>query len=215
MSGGKTARGGKDAKARVRQCALTRVCRDPQDLIRFVLDADGHVVPDLKRRLPGRGVWLTAARDVIAEAAKAGVFPRAFRRPVIVGDDLPERVEQLLARAALGRLSLSNKAGQVVSGFHKVDQALGRDPVAALIHASDAAADGCAKLDAKHAKVSASQEGQPKVVACFNNEELSLALGRSNVVHAAVIKGGATTSFLDAAAKLERFRAGGAAFAAA
>ena len=49
---------------------LTRERLPKQDLIRFVLAPNGEIVPDLKERLPGRGVWVTAAHDKVAEAAK-------------------------------------------------------------------------------------------------------------------------------------------------
>ena len=42
----------------VRRCAVTRALRPKDELIRFVFGPDGAVVPDLKEKLPGRGVWL-------------------------------------------------------------------------------------------------------------------------------------------------------------
>lgn len=194
-----------------RQCAVTRMVRPPDELIRFVLDPEGQVVPDLKRRLPGRGAWVTAAADVVAQAARKGAFARAFRQPVEVGPDLAVLVETLLAKAALGALSLANKAGEVIVGFSKVEAAIEAGKAAALVHAAEASADGRRKLDGKLARA---RPGAP-VIDGLNGEQLSLALGRPNVVHAAVTGGGASAGFLGAAARLERFRAGSAAFAAA
>jgi len=199
------------AAAAERQCAVTRIVRPREALIRFVVDPEGRVVPDLKARLPGRGVWVTAAADVVAEAARKGHFARGFQRTVAVAPDLATLVESLLARAALGALALANKAGQVVAGFAQVAEALDRGRVAGLIHAAEAAEDGKRKLDSKL------RGGDPDapVVGRFTGEELSLALGRPYVVHAAVTGGGAGAGFLTAVARLERFGAGSAAFAAA
>ena len=198
-----------------RQCAVTRQCKPLEELLRFALDPEGHAVPDLKARLPGRGVWLTCARDVIDKAAAGGVFARAFRKPVTTEDSLGDLVEDLLERDALQRLSLANKAGLVVCGFDKVVKVLRSGGEAILIHAADAAPDGCVKLDGL-ARSKASGTRSPAPVLCnFNIEKMSLALGRPNVVHAALKQGGPRVKFMDAVARLERFRAGGAVDAAA
>lgn len=194
-----------------RQCAVTRIVRPLDELIRFVLDPEGRVVPDLKRRLPGRGAWVTAAADTVAQAAAKGAFARAFRQPVKVDPDLAGLVEGLMEKAALGALSLANKAGQAIVGFVKVETAIAAGEVVALVHASEAAPDGRRKLDGKLARI----RPEAPVIGGFNGEQLSLALGRPNVVHAAVTDGGASAGFLGAAARLERFRTGSAAFAAA
>lgn len=194
-----------------RQCAVTRIVRPRDELIRFVVDPEGRVVPDLKRGLPGRGAWVTAAADMVAQATAKGIFARAFRQPVKVDQSLVPLVEGLLEKAALAALSLANKAGQVIVGFDQVDGAIRGGKVAALLHASEAAQDGRRKLDGKLARI----RPQAPVIGAFNAEQLSLALGRPNVVHAAVTEGGASAGFLGAVARLERFRVGSAAFAAA
>lgn len=199
----------------MRQCAVTRTRRAPDDLIRFVADPEGRIVPDLKAALPGRGVWLTCACDVVEKAARSGVFARAFRAPVRAEPDLPERVDALLEREAVQRLSLANKAGLVTFGFAKVGEAVARGRAAALIHARDAAEDGCRKLDGKFAAAGNGAEARESVVNCLHSGQLGLALGRSSVVHAAVSLGGASEKFLTAAARLQRFRDGSAGFAAA
>jgi predicted RNA-binding protein YlxR (DUF448 family) len=191
-----------------RQCAVTRASRAPDELIRFVVGPDGDVVPDIGRRLPGRGVWVTAAADTVSQAVRKGVFPRAFRSAVRVAPDLPDLVDSLLARSALGYLSLANKAGEAIFGFAKVEEAIAKGKVAGLIHAAEAAADGCRKLDDRLRRL----RPQAVVVREFTGAELSLALGRPNVVHAAVTGGGASAGFLGTAARLDRYRAGGAAF---
>ena len=197
-----------------RQCAVTRLRRSPDELLRFVVGPDGAVVPDLKANLPGRGVWIGCARDTVEEAAATGVFSRAFRCSVRVSEDLSSQVDQLLERAALQRLSLANKAGLVVCGFDKVSRALRSDNVR-LIHASDAAVDGCRKLDQLVSGAAGGSVSVREPVRHFNVEQLSLALGRPNVVHAAVKQGGPYGRFLDSVARLEKFRAGSTVDAAA
>lgn len=194
-----------------RRCALTRVHRPKTDLIRFVLDPDGTVVPDLKERLPGRGVWLTANYDTVADAVKRKAFGRALKTDVKVPDDLADRVGSLLNDAALGAFAMANKAGATVFGHSKVEEALQKGRVIALVHASDAAADGCRKLDGKARAVSQGR-GLPAICA-FTADELGLASGRTNVIHAALIQGGAAQKFLAAATRVERYRKGISAFA--
>jgi len=198
------------AAGTVRRCAVTRAHRSKDALIRFVLGPDGTVVPDLKEKLPGRGVWLTAAHDTVAEAVARKVFSRALKADAKPADDLADQVDRRLAEAALGALAMANKAGEVVFGHAKVEEALGTGHVIALIHAADAAEDGCRKLDGKARAVSGGL-GIP-AIRVFNADELSLASGRSNVIHAALIQGGAARKFLAAASRVERFRKGSAAF---
>jgi predicted RNA-binding protein YlxR (DUF448 family) len=195
-----------------RSCALRRVRRPREELIRFVIGPDGLVVPDLKERLPGRGVWLTADADTVAEAAKRDVFSRALKTDAKVPEGLAALVEKLLSEAAQSALSLANKAGEAVFGNAKVEEALARGRVIALLHAREAAEDGCRKLDAK---ARAASQGSPiPSLRIFSADELGLASGRSNVIHAALIQGGAARNVLAAASRLERYRKGKAAFAA-
>ena len=176
-----------DEQGPLRRCALTRARRPKDDLIRFVLAPDGEIVPDLKERLPGRGVWVSASGDVVAEAAKRNVFARALKAQVKVPADLARRVETLLLEAALGAFALANKAGEVMFGFTKVEQAIAREKILALVHASDAAEDGCRKLDAR---LRAQTRGaEAPAIRVFTSDELDLASGRTNVIHAAIIHG--------------------------
>lgn len=193
----------------LRRCALTRERLPKQDLIRFVLAPNGEIVPDLKERLPGRGVWVTAAHDRVLEAAKRNVFARALKTDVKVPVELADTVDRLLVEGALGALALANKAGEVVFGTTKVEDVIARGRAAALIHARDAAEDGCRKLDGKF-RASAKQ-GARLPVSLFSADELGLASGRTNVIHAAVIQGGAAAKFLAGASRVERYRKGSVA----
>ncbi|MEC9367654.1 MAG: RNA-binding protein [Pseudomonadota bacterium] len=194
----------------MRLCALTRVQRISTDLLRFCAGPDGVVVPDLKGRLPGRGVWLTCAADVVGDAAGRNVFARSLRQPVRTPQDLPALVDRLLLQDAVQRLSLANKAGEVTSGFTGVEKAIAGGKVVSLLHATEAAADGRRKLDGKFAG-----KGGGPVLDSLNSAQLGLALGRTNVLHAAVTSGGAGARLLAALRRLDRFRAGSAVFAAA
>lgn len=189
----------------VRQCALTRERRAQGDLIRFALDPEERVVPDLKNRLPGRGVWITARREAVARAAKKGIFARGFSRKVTTDPNLAGQVEALLERSALERLALANKAGLVTTGFTKVAEKVAQGSVFVLLHAADAAPGGREKLGGK------ARAPAIAPVDSLNSRQLSLALGRSNVVHAALSEGGAAESFLNAVGRLEQYRSSGAA----
>ncbi|GAB4527554.1 MAG: RNA-binding protein [Roseibium sp.] len=190
-----------------RQCAVTREVLPVSSLVRFVLDPDGQVVPDLKRALPGRGVWVTATKDVVAAAEKnrKKVFGRGFKTEVRVEPGLAERVDALMERSALQALSMTRKAGELVTGYAKVEAALRRDPVSGLIHASDAAEDGVRKLAAVAAGIKELANGC-QIVRLFDSDQLDLALGRSNVIHAALLEGQASENFLARVRDLERFR---------
>ena len=179
--------------------------RPVEELIRFVRAPDGTVVPDLKRRLPGRGVWVTAERSVVAEAIKRKAFARGFKSPVVVAADLVGDVERLLQTAALDMLSMANKAGRVVTGFAKVEAVLARNDAVAVIHARDGGDDGKRKLG-QSARRATDGAGVP-VVEMFDSVQMDLALGRQNVIHAALLAGPVSNAFLARAQELARYRA--------
>jgi hypothetical protein len=193
-----------------RWCVVTRTVQPVAELIRFVIAPDGEVVPDLKRRLPGRGVWVTATRAALEDAVKRKAFARGFKCDVRTPPDLAPRTEQLLEAAALDALSIAGKAGLVAAGFTRVESALAHDDVVALLHAGEAAADGIRKLDSAVRRL---RPGRPlAVVGGLTGADLDLALGRPNVVHAALLAGPAADTFLARLRRLQRFRTGTAAF---
>lgn len=198
--------------ATTRMCAVSREVRPIDELIRFVVSPEGWVVPDLKRKLPGRGLWVSASRQTVAEAVRRNQFSKGFKRDVRVAPALAADTEALLVRGVIEALAMAAKAGQVVSGFGKVEDALksrqARDSVKALIHASDGAADGIRKLDAvarQNAGINDESHEFP-VVAALTSEQLDLALGRSNVIHAALLAGPAGNTFLSRSQTLVRYR---------
>jgi predicted RNA-binding protein YlxR (DUF448 family) len=168
---------------------------------------DGSVIPDLKRRLPGRGIWITATRPALRSALARKAFARSFKREVRVAPDLIESTERLLERSALDALAMAHKAGRTVTGFAKVETVLVRqDRVVGLIRAADAADDGVRKLNA-----TLRQRADAETIAVidiFAISQLDLAFGRSNVVHAALTAGPESDTFLARWARLKGFRTG-------
>jgi predicted RNA-binding protein YlxR (DUF448 family) len=197
-----------DRSATMRMCAVTRKVRPIDELIRFVVAPSGEVIPDLKRKLPGRGLWVSASRHAVAEAIRRHQFSKGFKRDVRVAPTLAADTEALLVRFVIESLAMAAKAGQVISGFGKVEDALRQRQADALIHASDGAADGIRKLDAivrQNAGIN-DESNQFPVVTALTSEQLDLALGRSNVIHAALLAGPASRTFLSRSHILVRYR---------
>jgi len=201
-----------DRSATMRMCAVTRQVLPIDELIRFVVSPQSEVMADLKRKLPGRGLWVTASRQVVAEAVKRHQFGKGFKREVRVAPTLAADTETLLVRSVVEALAMAAKAGQVVAGFSKVEGALAQrqaqTSVHALIHASDGAADGIRKLDAIVRQNTGNiEESSPfPVITALTSEQLDLALGRSNVIHAALLAGPASKTFLSRSQILVRYR---------
>ena len=187
-----------------RFCVVSRTVKPVAEMIRFVVGPDG-IVPDLKRKLPGRGIWITASRTALAAAIRHKAFAWGFDKEVRVPPDLAGLTERLLERSALEALAIAGKAGQVVAGFAKVEAALERGRVVAVVHAAGAAPDGIGKISAALRRRADLKAG---VVDTFTSAQLDLALGRSNVVHAALLAGPASDTFLARAVLLQRFRTG-------
>ena len=175
-----------------RTCIVTRRKAAPDAMIRFVVGPDSSVVPDIRRKLPGRGVWLSAELAVVEKAVRAQAFARGFKAKVKAEPQLAAEVGDLLDRDALQSLAMANKAGAVTTGFAKVESALAAGGVAAVLHAADAGADGIRKLDAAARRAG----GPPIGIKVFTSQQLDLALGRTNVIHAALAVGPAGEAFL-------------------
>jgi len=180
-------------------------------LIRFVVGPDGYVVPDLKETLPGRGLWLKADAESLRLAIKKNLFSRAAKKAVRAPDGLEALVPALLRKRLLEQLGLARREGNLVTGFEKVATMLklGRAAPNAtgravwLIEAEDGAEDGRGKL------LNICHGQTPAVALCglFSNEELSLALGLENVIHAALGDGPRGRAFSREAMRLGGFEA--------
>lgn len=194
-----------------RMCIVTRRREPPEAMIRFVRGPDGVVAPDIRARLPGRGVWVAARAELVSEAARKRLFARGFKETAEAAPELAAEVDRLMEADCLQMLSLANKAGAVVAGFGKVSDAIAKGAVAALIAASDGGEDGKRKLrQAAHAAArrtgATERTAEPRIVGLFTSSQLDLALGRVNVIHAALAAGGPATGFLSRCRKLAAYR---------
>lgn len=195
-----------------RSCVVTRAVKAPDDLIRFVVGPDGVLTPDLRRKLPGRGVWTSLSAGAVAEAVRRKAFERSLKAKVIVPADLAATIDALMLRDALQALAMANKAGLVQAGFAKAEAMIGSGRCAAVIEASDGAEDGRRKIGQALRRAAAARESEglkPRtipVVAIFAAADLELALGRAHVIHAALAPGPAAEGFLSRWRRLVRYR---------
>lgn len=196
-----------------RRCIATHVSGPQADMIRFVRAPDGVVTPDLAARLPGRGAWIGGSRASLETALRKGAFARAFKAQVETPADLPDMVDRLLARRLLDALGLATRAGEMVTGFDRVRDAIRAARPAALIEASDGADDGRGKvLGLARAIWGGDREdpdaadSSPPVIDCFSADELAMALGRDRVIHACLKQGRLAERVLGDFARLTGFR---------
>jgi predicted RNA-binding protein YlxR (DUF448 family) len=184
-----------------RRCIVSGETAPQAGLVRFVVGPGDVIVPDIRGKLPGRGLWVSARRDMVEVACARNAFSRAARRKVSVPDGLPALIESQLVSGCLSLLGLARRAGELVAGFEKVKGWLQSGAASVLVTASDAAEDGRRKLRGLAA-------GLPEV-DLFTSDQLSLALGRGNVIHAALRNGGLARRFLGDVEMLAGYRHGG------
>jgi predicted RNA-binding protein YlxR (DUF448 family) len=179
------------------------------ELIRFVVGPDDVLVTDVDAKAEGRGVWITASAASVAEAVKKKVFAKSLKAPVIVPDDLAEQAARRLEQRLLGALGLARKAGQLATGAAKVRTAIDKGEVVALITATDGAADGRDKLVGalKARRAETGNGAEVPHYQLLSSDQLGLALGLENVIHAALTKGAAAQSALARAERLARYGA--------
>ncbi|WP_280137333.1 RNA-binding protein [Aureimonas sp. AU4] len=190
-----------------RMCIVSRRSLEPDALVRFVLGPDRQAVPDLKRKLPGRGAHVEGRRGVVEEAVRRRLLQRALRSDLTGTERLADELDALLVRSAVGALAMARKAGQVVTGSAKVEAALRTGGASGLLHAREAAEDGIRKLgQARHAAMLAGQGGEVPIYRLLGTDELGLALGDGNVVHAAILTGSAGSALLKRLEALQTYR---------
>jgi hypothetical protein len=175
---------------------------DEAQLVRFVAGPDGGVVPDVARRLPGRGLWVAAERAAVEQAARKGLFARAAKAPLKAPADLADQVESLLRARLLAALGLARKAGDLTFGYERVLAQVVGGRAAWLIEAADGSLEGRRKLLAA-ARRSATP---PRLLAEFSSSELGLALGAPNVIHTAFLAGRGAERWTTEVERLAGFR---------
>ena len=178
-----------------RTCIITREGHPKEALLRFVVAPDGKLVADLSGKLPGRGMYVTCSKLLVAEAIAKRAFSRAAKQQVTIPEGFLEGLEAQMARRMAESLSLARKAGQVVMGFEKIEAACHKGVVEALLHAADAGADGVKKLSFY----------KGPVFSQLSRALLAEVLGRENAAHAAVTHGPAAQFFITAARRFALF----------
>ena len=180
-----------------RTCVLTRRTAPQHELIRLALGPDDTVHPDVLGRAGGRGAWIGVRRDelerALAKGKLRGVLARAFRtNDLAVPAELPARIADALERATLDRLGMEARASTLLTGSSRIEEAARSGAVELLLHAADARPDGRRSLDQAW-RVGRDREGSGEqgVVLPVDRTSLSVALGRDNAVHVAVIEPGA------------------------
>jgi predicted RNA-binding protein YlxR (DUF448 family) len=182
----------------IRRCVVTGERLPKQILMRFVVAPDGMIVADVEEKLPGRGLWLRARRDIVHTAVGKRLFGRAARRAVAAAPDLADRVEAMLSQRCRETVGLARRAGIAVAGFEKVSTAARSGRIAVLLAAADGAAGG-------RDKVRALARDLP-LVDCLTGAELGAAFGRDFVAHAAVGPGRLAGRLISDAGRLAGFR---------
>ena len=176
---------GRGENGRSKKCIATGQILPEDRLIRFVAGPDGVVVPDLARKLPGRGLWVEATRASVELAAKKNAFSRAAKAPLKPPADLADQVEKLMRQRLLQALGLARRSGELTWGYDRVSAAIAAGRAAWMIEAADGAEDGRRKL----LRIAARQEPPPRLIGAFSEAEIGLALGLENVIHLAFLAG--------------------------
>ena len=189
-----------------RTCVLTRRKGTKDELIRLALSPDGEVAPDIRARAPGRGAWIGVTRAELDTANAKGKLKPALQRAFKVNDisvpaDLGERTGAALRQAALDRLGMEARAGNLINGFDRIENAARSGNVHLLIHAADAGEDGNRSLDQAWRVGGGGPRG---MIFPLDRTILSMALGRDNVVHVALTDPAAASRVQHA---LKRWRA--------
>jgi uncharacterized protein len=191
--------------SRERRCIVTGEVREEAQLIRFVVSPDGEIVPDIAAKLPGRGIWVSADRASLERAISKNLFAKAAKANVKASAGLPDLVERQIVQRMLGDLGMARRSGALVAGFDNVMRALESNaPPMLLVEASDGAADGRRKLLGS----ARARDANPVVLESLASAELGLALGRENVIHAALKAGTLAERLIFEAGRLSGFRPG-------
>lgn len=181
-----------------RRCLARGLSLDRDGLIRFVVDPEGMIVPDVDERLPGRGLWVSADRDAIETVLRRKLFAKAAKQAVRVPDSLPQQVETLLTRRCRELIGLARRAGQAVFGYQKVRERLMTRTDGLLLEATDGADGECRKLR--------SLAPQMQVVRVLSAAEIGASIGREYIVHGVVQSGRLADRLVRDASRLRGLR---------
>ena len=173
-----------------RKCIVSGELLEKDKLLRFIATPDGDIVPDFKRKLGGKGIYVTNAKSLLDKAIKQNLFTKALKHKVRVSDNMSDIVENILHNQALHALSLARKAGCLIWGLDKVLDAIKRQKVELLFETGAKDSDG-------HSKV-VSHAGDLEICELFNINELDDELKRENTAHLALLKGAATAMVKEA-----------------
>ncbi|TNF64182.1 MAG: RNA-binding protein [Rhodobacteraceae bacterium] len=180
-----------------RRCIVTGEVQPKAGLIRFVAGPDGQLVPDLRGKLPGRGVYVTADRAALEKAVAKGLFARGLKQAVTVPDGLVETVERLLLRHVVELISLARKSGDAVAGYEKTKDWLDKEKARVLLQACDGSGRGKSKLNTPY---------RGRYIGWLTADELGMAFGRETVIHAALASGGLGQRVVEEAQRLKGLR---------
>ena len=161
--------------------------------MRLALGPDGQVLPDVRGKAPGRGAWIGVSRDELDAANRQGKLKGALARALRSADlsispDLGDKIEAALRQAALDRLGMEARSGNLINGADRIEQAARMGKVHLLLYSADAGADGRRKLDQAWRVGGSEDRGYARGLEIpATRTILSMALGRENVVHVALI----------------------------
>ena len=190
-----------------RTCILSRRTAPREELIRLALGPDGEIAPDIRARAPGRGAWVGVNRTELDAANAKDKLKAALQRALKTNElqlptDLGDRIEQALRRAALDRLGMEARAGNLINGAERVEAAARAGKVHLLIHAADSGEDGRKRMDQSWRVGGGGPRG---VIFPEGRTILSMALGRENVVHVALTDPAAASRVQHALARWRAF----------
>ena len=197
-------------KEQSRTCIVTRESGKRDELIRFVIGPEENVVPDIKQKLPGRGVWVTNSRQAVQKAYERNLFAAGFKKKVNVSSEISQNIDDLMVDNIHRGLSMAKKSGLVITGFSKVEALARKGEVNVLFHARDGKEDGLSKIESALFAANLAghyKKGIPKAFTVLGAGQLDIALGMSNTVHVALIKGGASSNLKIQIRKLDEYRA--------
>jgi len=180
-----------------RKCIVTGITAEKSSLLRFVAVENVGMVPDFKKKLGGKGVYVVNAKSQLQKAVKGNLFVKAVKHKIKVDDNLAETVEDILRKQALQSISLARKAGCLVWGLDKALEIIKKGKAAFVLEAIDAGDDGKKKM-ASHAK-------NMEIYKLFNSKELDEELNRENTVYLVFIKSNISEMVRDAFIRLTSY----------